>query len=95
MSNRTRTRRNKLGHATFMIALATLLAALSMFFASAVDVRAMLTAEGAARRAGTPHTPIEIPKEWTWRGRPPIDLEGMYGNHEPPRPDYIVMRRAP
>ena len=51
MSNRTRNRVRILGHSTIMIALATLLAAISMFFASAVDVRAMLTPEAAALRA--------------------------------------------
>ena len=38
---------------------------------------------------------MEIPQEWVWRGRPPVNLESMYGNHEPPQPDYIVMHRAP
>ena len=93
MSNRTR--RNKLGHATLVIALATLLAALSMFFASAVDLNAMLTPEGAALRAATAAKPVEIPHEWVWRGRAPVSLEYMYGNHEPPQPDYIVLHRAP
>src|SRR5438093_9746476 len=94
MSNRINTRHStRLGHATLMIALATLLAAVSMFFASAVDVRAMLTPEGAALRAGTPHKPIELPKEWVWRGPAPVSLEHMYGNHEKPQQDYIVMDR--
>ena len=75
MSNRINTRNHtRLGHGTLMIALATLLAAVSMFFASAVDVRAMLTPEGAALRAGTPHTPIVIPEEWVWRGRAPVSV---------------------
>lgn len=96
MENRNRNRlRARLGHGTFVIALATLLAALSMFFASAVDVRAMLTPEGAAQRAGAAATPVEIPEQWVWRGRAPVSLEYMYGNHEPPREDYIVMHRAP
>jgi hypothetical protein len=96
MENRNRNRlRARLGHGTFMIALATLLAALSMFFASAVDVRAMLTPEVAAMRAEAPHQPVEIPQEWVWRGPPPIKVESMYGNREKPQPDYIVMHRAP
>ncbi len=96
MSDRTKTRHStRLGHTTVMIAFATLLAALSMFFASAVDVRAMLTPEGAALRAGAAATPVKIPEQWVWRGRAPVSLESMYGNHEPPRPDYIVMHRAP
>ncbi len=95
MSDRTKTRHStRLGHTTLLIALATLLAALSMFFASAVDVRAMLTADGAAVRAGT-HTPIELPEEWVWRVRAPVSVEHMYGNHEPPPPDYIVMHGTP
>ena len=95
MSNRTNTRDNtRLGHGTLIIAVATLLAAVSMFFASAIDVRAMLTPEGAALR-GARHEPVALPNEWVWRGREPISLEHMYGNHEKPQPDYIVMHRAP
>lgn len=96
MSDLKKTRDStRLGHATLMIALATLLAALSMFFASAVDVRAMLTPEGAALRAEAPTAPIEIPREWVWRGKPPVSVEHMYGNREQPQQDYIVMHRAP
>jgi hypothetical protein len=83
------------GQGTFVIALATLFAALSMFFASAVDVRAMLTPEVAALRAGAGPEVVVIPEEWVWRGRAPLSLEHMYGNHEPPRPDFIRMHRAP
>jgi hypothetical protein len=93
MSNRIGTRRNVLGYGTVMIALATLLTALSMFFASAVDVRAMLTPDAAAMRAKAAHQPVEMPEEWIWRGRPPINLESMYGNRAKPQPDYIVMHR--
>ena len=58
MFDRITTRHSiRLGHNTLVIALATLLATLSMCFASAVDVRAMLTPEAAALRAGTTHTP--------------------------------------
>ncbi len=95
MSTRIHTRySNRLGHGTFIIVIATLLAALSMFFASAVDVRAMLTPEAAALRADA-HEPVVMPQQWVWRGRPPIDLGSMYGNREQPQPDYIVMHRAP
>jgi hypothetical protein len=90
MSNRTRNRVRILGKGTLVIAFATLLAAVSMFFASAVDVRAMLTPEGAALRAAK-HEPVAMPEEWVWRGRERVSLEYMYGNHEPPRADYIVM----
>ena len=79
----------RLGHGTLVIVLATLLAALSMFFASAVDVHAMLTPEAAARRAQA--QPVVVPHEWVWRSRPAIDLESMYGNREKAQPDYIVM----
>jgi hypothetical protein len=95
MSKKIRSRRGRLGHGTLLIALATLLAALSMFFASAVDVSAMLTPEAAALRAGAHHEPVKLPKEWVWRGPAPISLEYMYGNHEPPRQDYIVMHDTP
>jgi hypothetical protein len=95
MSNRTTTRHStRLGHGTLVIALATLLTAVSMFFASAVDVHAMLSPEASAMRAAAPSQPVQLPEEWIWRGRKPIDLEYMYGNHEPPRPDYIVMHRT-
>jgi hypothetical protein len=89
MSNRIRNRHVHRGHGTLIVAFATLLAALSMFFASAVDVRAMLTSEGAALRAAK-HEPVKMPEEWVWRGREPISLEYMYANHEKPRHDYIV-----
>lgn len=93
MSTRLNTRHaTRLGQGTLVVTLATLIAALSMFFASAVDVRAMLTPEAAAMRA---HQPVVMPEEWVWRGRPPVDLESMYGNREKPQPDYIVMHRAP
>jgi|RhiMethySRZTD1v2_1073278.scaffolds.fasta_scaffold1260761_2 hypothetical protein len=76
------------------IAFATLFIAISMFFASAVDVRAMLTPEAAALRGVARHEPVVMPEEWVWRGRPPINVEYMYGNREKPQPDYIVMHRA-
>jgi len=96
MSNRTGNRgRTRIGHGTLVIAFAALIAAVSMFFASAVDVHAMLSPEAAARRAGTPHQPVVMPEEWVWRGRAPINLESMYGNHEPPRQDYIVSHGTP
>ncbi len=95
MSKLTRNRlRTRLGRGTLVIALATLLTALSMFFASAVDVGAMLTPEGAALRADAAATPVEIPPEWVWRGREPVSLEYMYGNQKPPQQDYIRMHRA-
>ena len=91
MSNRTGNwGRTRLGYGTLVIAIAALIAAASMFFASAVDVHAMLTPEAAALRAAK-HEPVVMPKEWVWRGPKPVSLESMYGNHEPPRPDYIVM----
>jgi hypothetical protein len=94
MSNRTRNREsNRLGYSTLGIVLGTLFAAVSMFFASVTDVRAMLTPEAAALRASGKPAPIVMPKEWVWRGPKPVDLEFMYGNHQPPQPDYIVMHR--
>jgi hypothetical protein len=96
MSNRILDRRHtRLGRGTLMIALATLVAALSMFFASAVDVHAMLTPEAASMRAGAPIQPVLMPEEWIWRGRAPINLEFMYGNREPRQQDYIVMHGSP
>jgi hypothetical protein len=94
MSKRARNRtRRRLGYSTLTIALGTLLVAVSMFFASVTDVRAMLTPEAAALRASSKPAPIVMPKEWVWRGPKPVDLEFMYGNHQPPQPDYIVMHR--
>ena len=94
MSNRTKTSRTRLGQGTVVIALAALIAAASMFFASAVDVGAMLTPEAAALRAKGAHTPVVMPEEWVWRGRAPVSLEYMYGNHQPPQQDWIRMHRA-
>jgi hypothetical protein len=91
MTNRTHRLLNRRG---IRIAFATLLTAVSMFFASAVDVRAMLTPEAAALRGVARHEPVIVPEEWVWRGRPPINVEYMYGNREKPQPDYIVMNRA-
>jgi hypothetical protein len=90
MTNRTHRQLNRRG---IRIAFATLFAAASMFFASAVDVRAMLTPEAAALRAVARHEPVLMPQEWVWRGRPPLNLEYMYGNRAQPQPDYIVMHR--
>ena len=80
---------SRLGHATFLFALAIALSTLSIFFASAVDVRAMLRPDEAAARAA--HTPVVMPEEWVWRGPAPINLESMYGNKPAPQPDWIVM----
>jgi len=91
MTNRTHRLLNRRG---IGIAFATLFTAISMFFASAVDVRAMLTPEAAALRGVARHEPVVMPEEWVWRGRPPINVEYMYGNREKPQPDYIVMHRA-
>lgn len=94
MFDRSRTRSRR-GHGTLVILFATLLAALSMFFASAVDVGAMLTtAEAASASSAAAVTPIEIPPEWVWRGREPVSLEFMYGNHEPPQQDWIRASRG-
>ena len=91
MTNRTHRLLNRRG---IGIAFATLFTAISMFFASAVDVRAMLTPEAAALRGVARHEPVVMPEEWVWRGRPAINVEYMYGNREKPQPDYIVMHRA-
>src|SRR5258706_997630 len=80
------------GHNKFAIAVATLLAALSMIVASAVDVGAALRPdESAAHVSAAAHAPIQMPREWIWRGRAPIDLEYMYGNHPPRQQDWIRM----
>ena len=79
------TRPRRLGYGTLVIALATLITAASMFFASAVDVKAMLRPDERAARMA----PVIMPQEWVWRGRAPIDLESMYAHHEPVRQDWI------
>jgi len=91
MTNRTHRQLNRRG---IKIAFATLFVAVSMFFASVVDVRAMLTPEAAALRGVARHEPVVMPKEWVWHGRAPIDVEYMYGNRAKPQPDYIVMHRV-
>ena len=58
-------------------------------------VGAMLaTAEAASGPSAAAASPIEIPPEWVWRGREPISLEYMYGNHEPPQQDWIRLGRV-
>jgi hypothetical protein len=86
MFDRSTTTRSRLGYSTLVIALATMLTAGSMFFASAVDVKAMLRPDQAAARA---MGPVELPQEWQWRGPKPINLESMYGNKPAPRLDFI------
>jgi hypothetical protein len=81
----TTRRRSRLGYGTFAIALTCLVTAASMFFASAVDVKAMLRPDQAAARA---MEPVVMPEEWVWRGRAPIDLESMYANKPAPQ-DWI------
>jgi hypothetical protein len=73
-----------------LIALASLLAALSMFFASAVDVGASLTvSEAQARAAAAASAPVVMPHEWIWRGREPVSLEFMYADRPQPPADWI------
>ena len=84
-------RRSRLGHATVVLALVTLVWAVSIFFASAVDVSAMLRPDQAAARA---MGPVEIPQEWVWRGRAPINLDSMYGNRKPAQQDWIRTHRS-
>ena len=87
MFDRSVTRpRTTLGYGTTVIAFATLFIAASMFFASAVDVKAMLRPDEAAARA---MGPVEMPQEWVWRGRAPINLESMYANKRPVQQDWI------
>ena len=89
MFDRSATRpRTRLGHATVVIALATLVMGLSMFLASAVDVHAMLRPDQAAARA---MGPVEMPQEWVWRGPAPVSRESMYGNRQPAQQDWIRM----
>jgi hypothetical protein len=78
-----------------LIALAALITALSIFLASATDVGAVLAvSEPAARAAAVAATPIEIPREWVWRGPEPVSLEFMYGNRPQPQSDWIRMNHA-
>ena len=71
-----------------VISLATLLTALSVFLASATDVGAAHSPPETAARAA-PGVPIEIPREWAWRGREPVSLEFMYAERPQPRSDWI------
>jgi hypothetical protein len=87
MFERSTARPRRFGYGTLVIALATLVTAASMFFASAVDVKAMLRPDERAARMG----PVILPQEWVWRGRAPVDIESMYTHHEPPRQDWIRM----
>ena len=82
MFDRTKTAsRMKYGYSTSLIALTALFVTLSMFFASATDVRAMLRPdEATARASAAPHRPVVIPEEWIWRGPKPVSIESMYGN---------------
>ena len=86
MFDRSTARPRRLGYGTLVIALATLVTAASMFFASAVDVKAMLRPDERAARMA----PVTMPQEWVWRGREPINLESMYVR-EPVRQDWIRM----
>jgi hypothetical protein len=92
MFDRPTTRpRSRLGYGTLVIALAALFTAVSMFFASAADVNAMLRPDQAAARA---MGPVEIPQEWVWRGRAPVSLDSMYANKKPIQQDWIRTHRS-
>jgi hypothetical protein len=72
------------------IVVATLFAALSLIIASAVDVGAAVRHGASDARGAIASTrPIVLPEEWVWRGKPPINLEYMYGNHNIVQQDYI------
>jgi hypothetical protein len=76
-----------------LIALAALVTALSLFFASASDVGAALSPSETAARAGPP-APIAIPREWAWHGPAPVSLEFMYSDRPQPQSDWIRMDHA-
>jgi hypothetical protein len=76
-----------------LISLATLLTAVSLFFATATDVGAAYAPTEAAARAA-PDAPVVIPREWVWRGREPVSLEFMYSNRPRPQDDWIRMDHA-
>jgi hypothetical protein len=78
--------RSRLGYSTLVIALATMLTAASMFFASTVDVKAMMRPDQAAARA---MGPVVLSQEWQWRGPKPINLDSMYADKPAPREDFI------
>ena len=78
----TRPAHTRLGHVTLLFAAVIGVFTLSLFFASATDVRAMMRPDQAAARAA--HKPVEMPEEWVWRG-PASKVDSMYGDRPAPR----------